>query len=269
VPTCPDGKIIAEYKVGATGTWTTGNFIVANEGDQVFIRAQTTGEYFITTHQLDGPTFSSLTVPEYQIDTNVQNIPTLPPYDNADRNNGLVDQSNNGKFVLTTADGCPTVITLKVLGVCDPGETEIIPEYRINGIWSSGENEITLETQDVLILSALPNQVEGDPLIVNITLPNGTTVNDNFNLGPVSKQQHEGTYLFVSEEGCSTTLEVNIEDPADGCFNYLENENTAFPIQPGIGVAGLDTISGISTDTNGSPCALLLEENFYQVMSFL
>ncbi len=222
VPDCPDGTITAEFKIGATGTWTQGNFITANEGDEVFIRAQTTGEYFITTHQVDGPTFSSTTTPEYQIDTGV-NIIGVPPYNNPDRNNGLVDQSNNGLFALTTAGGCATVISLTVLGNCDPGETEISPEYNINGVWCNNttrpcESEITINEGDALILSILPNTVPSFTIID----PDGIVYTGDQTFSAVTPTM-SGRYTFVSNEGCNTTLDITVNEVDCATFG-LETE---------------------------------------------
>ncbi len=253
VPDCPEGTIVAEFKVG-DGAWTQGEYINAPEGSVVLIRAQTAGDYFITTHQVDGPTFSSVTVPEYQIDTGVD-VFGLPPYDNPDRNNGLVDQSNKGQFVLTTAGGCATVITLNVGGVCEAGETEIMPEYTVNGVTGSGENELTLDEGTLLVISASPDDIDGTPLGIAITLPNGSTVEGDYAPGNISGLEHEGVYLITSDQGCSTTLTVNIVEPADGCYDIFENEDTDFPLEVGTYEAGLSSAFGTSADTNASPCA--------------
>jgi len=59
VPVCPENTIVAEYKVGATGTWTQGNFVVANEGDEVFIQENTLSPHTnlmgLLFHQLPPP----------------------------------------------------------------------------------------------------------------------------------------------------------------------------------------------------------------------
>uniref|UniRef100_UPI0026148D18 galactose oxidase-like domain-containing protein n=1 Tax=uncultured Maribacter sp. TaxID=431308 RepID=UPI0026148D18 len=207
VPNCPDGTIIAQFKIGSSGTWQTGNNINAVEGNEVYIRAQTAdGNYFVTTPQINGPTLSSggNINYTYQVDTNVSNL------GNPERNNGLVDLSNVGQFVLTTPEGCSSVINLNVIGVCGPLDTQIIPEYQINGNWSSGLNSITVNEGDLVVLSALPNDIAGNPLGITITLPNGDTVDDNYSLGNVAFT-HQGAYIISSEEGCSVSLNIDVQ----------------------------------------------------------
>ncbi|MCB4800346.1 hypothetical protein, partial [Neotamlana laminarinivorans] len=74
---------------------------------------------------------------------------------------------------------------------------------------------INVNQGDEVILSALPNEVD-----VTITLPDGSQVGDNYNLGDVVVSQ-SGIYTIESEYGCIITLEINIEDPnASPCSTY-------------------------------------------------
>uniref|UniRef100_UPI00261650A1 galactose oxidase-like domain-containing protein n=1 Tax=uncultured Maribacter sp. TaxID=431308 RepID=UPI00261650A1 len=207
VPDCPNGTITAQFRVGTTGSWQTGNNINAVEGDEIYIRAQvTSGNYYVTTPQIDGPTFNSNGNSNYfyQIDTSVHD------FGNPERNNGLVDQSNVGQFVLTTSEGCSAVINLNVIGVCGPQDTAVSPEYQINGVWSSGLNSITVNEGDLVVLSALPNDINGNPLDITITLPDGNIVDDNYSLGNVTTAS-QGSYILTSEEGCSVSLNLNVQ----------------------------------------------------------
>ncbi len=220
IPDCSGNPIVAEYKVGAAGTWTEGNNINVTEGSEVYIRAKNyVGEYFVTTIEPDGPTFSSVDdLPgfnadeAYQIDTNIF------PAGNPEKNDGLVGTSNEGKYVLTTAEGCLTVINLNVAGSCDSGDTQIYPEYQLNGVWTEGVagETISVEQGTTVVLSAAPNEV-GE---ITITLPNGTEVGDDYDLGPIDPIQ-EGTYIFSSPEGCTATLEIEVTSPDCGTFGLV------------------------------------------------
>lgn len=91
---------------------------------------------------------------------------------------------------------------------CTP--EQIIPEYRLNGVWSSGENDLTVSHGTAVAFSMLPNDIG-----VTIQLPDGTTVSDNHDLGPVSTD-HSGAYLLTSAEGCQTTINLTVEEaPAE------------------------------------------------------
>ncbi|WP_054560637.1 PKD domain-containing protein, partial [Croceitalea dokdonensis] len=169
--------LTVEYRIGSSGAPIEIDPVVSSEitallGSEVYIRAKDySGEYFLTTPQYDGPTYSTVTdsnrfTPDgwYQLDTGVNGF-ALPPWDDPDRNNGLVDYSNEGQFVLTTPDGCATAITFSILDTNNNG----------------------------------------------------------------------------------------------GCPDYLPNEDQSIFIVSGSSTAGLDSADGISTDTNGSPCALRIE----------
>ncbi|MEM6893951.1 MAG: PKD domain-containing protein, partial [Bacteroidota bacterium] len=206
---CSTQRIVPEYKIGPNGQWREGNVIEALKGSQVFIRAKNyPGEYFITTPQYDGPTFSSVNSTSrltaegaYQVDTYVYH------FNNPERNDGLIDRSNVGQFALTTTGGCSTVINLQLEISNENCETEIIPEYRLNGVWQSGENDLTVEVGTEVVLSMLPNTIS-----VEIELPSGQTVGDNFSLGQVTAVD-SGTYKLISEEGCIDFINLTVNDP--------------------------------------------------------
>ena len=204
VPDCASSALITEYKIGTTGTWITSNNINANEGEQVYIRLKDfTDEFVITTPEVDGNTISSLSdfnaAEGYQIGTGTK----------TGDNNGLLDTEDSGQYVLTTTEGCLAVINLSVIGVCGPEDTEIIPEYRLNGVWQSGENDLNVEEGTGVMFSILPNNLD-----VTVTLPDGTVVGDNFDLGEVTNVQN-GPYILTSEEGCSTIVHLTVGD--SGC----------------------------------------------------
>ncbi|WP_411030386.1 LamG-like jellyroll fold domain-containing protein, partial [Spongiimicrobium sp. 3-5] len=204
VPNCPPGTIVVEFKVG-TGPWTEGSNINASEGDEVFIRAKDyVGEYFATTPQSDGPTLSSASdftqATGYQLDTSVIS------------GDGLIDADDIGQYVLTTPTGCAAVINLNVVASCDPGDTQIIPEYRLDGVWLSGNNDVNVDVGTEVMLSALPNEVGGTQFVIMITLPDGRVVEDDYDLGSVDPSD-SGTYLITSVEGCQSVINLTVGDP--------------------------------------------------------
>lgn len=209
VTDCPEGTIVTEFKIGASGTWTESPNINAPEGSEVYIRAKDyVGDYFVTTPEIDGNTFMSTadfnTADGYRLDTGT----------NRGNNDGLVNVDDSGQYILTTADGCPAVINLTVIGTCGPGDTQIESEFRINGDWDTplnGQTEITLEEGTELWLSATPNEVNGSNLLITITLPNGDVVGDDYNLGPVSETS-QGTYIISSQEGCSVAVVLTVSE---------------------------------------------------------
>lgn len=212
IPDCGQNRIIAEYRIGSSGEWIEGSLVRAPQDSEVFIRAKNyDGEYFITTPQIDGPTFSSLTDTDvfisdnaYQIDTFVNSLGI------SDRNNGLMGISNTGKFALTTVLGCSTVVDVRILQNNDNCTGVVIPEYRLNGTWFSGTNDVNVNEGDELILSMLPNNID-----VQIELPNGNIVGDNYTIGQVSSI-HSGTYVIFSSEGCVDYLNVGVNSETGG-----------------------------------------------------
>ena len=206
IPDCRENLIIPEYKVGNDGDWIEGTLISAPLGSEVFIRAKNySQDYFITTPEYDGPTFSSHSSSDrltsegaYQIDTFVYAA------DNEERNNGLLDISNTGQYALTTANGCATIIEVKIARSNENCTSTLTPEYRLNGVWFSGVNDLTVNEGDELIFSMLPNDID-----VQIELPNGRVVGDNYTIGSVNSL-HAGTYVIFSSEGCVNYLNVGV-----------------------------------------------------------
>ncbi len=187
---CEEGDIIAQYRIGLSGTWlsvTPGRSLVVQEGGDIYLRAVTTGnQYYITTPQENGPTFNSSgsSTFEYQIDTEVF------PYGNPERNNGLVDITNQGQFVMTTADGCTAVFDLKVTVI---DETDGCPNQLINE-----DNAITLP-------KGISNQVE-----IAVGSPDNTNGSDCA-LRLVNADDNE-LYARHEIELDLTTLGINVGD---------------------------------------------------------
>ncbi|QCW99681.1 DUF1929 domain-containing protein [Aggregatimonas sangjinii] len=201
VPECVSQPLVAEYKIGASGTWISGANVNANEGEAIYIRIKDfSDEFLITIPEIDGDTFSSLsdfnTADGYRIGTGTRR----------GDNDGLLDSEDSGQYVLTTTEGCLTVINLSVIGVCGPEDTPIIPEYRLNGVWQSGENNLNVEEGTEVMFSILPNNLD-----VTVTFPDGTVVGDDYNLGEVTNVQN-GPYILTSAEGCSTIVHLTVGD---------------------------------------------------------
>ncbi|WP_282051003.1 galactose oxidase-like domain-containing protein, partial [Maribacter aquivivus] len=123
---CATEDIIAQYRIGVSGHWQTGNTLTIEEGGDIYIRAVTpNSQYYITTPQENGPTFDSDGSENYvyKIDTGVYKG------NNPKRNDGLIDISNQGQFVITTANGCTAVFDLQVIIV---DETDGCPNHLTN-----------------------------------------------------------------------------------------------------------------------------------------
>ncbi|NHF61237.1 DUF1929 domain-containing protein, partial [Flavobacteriaceae bacterium TP-CH-4] len=198
VVVCPPNTITAEYRIGSGGTWQSGNIVNAEEGQEVYIRANVPSgeEYFVTLPFRDQNRFSSVVdFPNFE-DTSAYKIDTF-----INGGNGLIAQNNTGLYALTTSSGCIATIDLRLSGGC---QNEVIQEYRINGVWQSGLSEITVEEGDDVMLSILPNG-----LGVTITLPNGSQVGDNYSLGSVTTAD-AGVYALTSDEGCTKYLTINV-----------------------------------------------------------
>ncbi len=191
---CAENTIVAQYKIG-DGSWQTGGTVFAAVGEEVYLRASVAGEeeYFVTLPYSQQNTFSSLDDFSNFEDTTAYKVDTF-----ISSGDGLIDSRNAGQYVLTTVNGCAVSIALEVIGDCD----SIEQEYRINGVWQSGEEEIIVDEGDEIVLSILPN---GVGLIT--TLPDGRKVGDNYNLGPITKNQ-EGGYILSAENGCIKQLKI-------------------------------------------------------------
>ncbi|WP_273566588.1 galactose oxidase-like domain-containing protein [Maribacter halichondriae] len=204
VPACPPGTITAQYRIGTSGPWTDGNVINAPSSSQVYIRAVATGTYYVTTAQNDNdsPTFESGT-------------------DFTQANGYLIDPATdigaNNQLTLTTAGGCPTVVTYNSIGECTAGETPISAEWQINdGAFlngNAGENvSVTITEGDKILLSVLPNQINGSNTVFDIILPNGTRINNvpNDYVIQSATSANDGAYQFVSDQGCSVVLNLTV-----------------------------------------------------------
>ena len=214
VNSCPEGTITAQYKIG-TGSWVTGNNINATEGEEIYIRANTTAtEYLITIPEINGNTLSSIASGFIQNDGYKLNTNTI-----SRDNDGEVSNEDSGQYVLTTIDGCIAVINLNVAGNCAIGDTPISAEWRIGGAGNSyltgnpGENvTITAGEGQEVRLSITPNSLSGNPLEYKLIQPNGSIVENLTSDYTIANAMPDntGVYLLESEEGCSVAINLTV-----------------------------------------------------------
>jgi len=180
-PTCVGEAIINEYRIN--GNWESGDdTIVVAQGTEVTLSMLPNG-IPVTITTPSGEKFG----------------------DNLDL--GAVTNANAGVYTLETDQGCTSTITVSVSDDIDPCSLgAIIPEYRLNGGWSSGENEITINENTNVVLSILPNNID-----FTLTLPDGSVRDGDYNIGNVTPSQ-SGVYILESSGGCREELTINVVD---------------------------------------------------------
>ncbi|PIB29923.1 hypothetical protein BFP77_04675 [Maribacter sp. 4U21] len=128
-------------------------------------------------------------------------------------------------------------------------ENSIIPEYQVNGVWDSGNDTLTITSGDTLTLSILPNDTE-----FTITLPNGETFPNDYDLGAVSTDM-AGTYIFTSAQGCTESFNLiingNPTEEEDSDNDGIFNNDDLCP----------DTPLGETVDANGCSPSQLDDDN--------
>ena len=113
---------------------------------------------------------------------------------------GSMNSSHSGIYTITSEQGCSSSFNVRV--PC------VIPEYRMDGIWYNGTENMNLSVQagKEITLSIMPND-EFNPII---KLPNGSTVGDSYTITNIQAAQN-GTYTFTSpKRGCSTTMNLKV-----------------------------------------------------------
>ncbi|WP_273567544.1 T9SS type A sorting domain-containing protein [Maribacter halichondriae] len=181
--TCPTGSIVPQYQVN--GTWFKGyNNLSVQPGAEVVL------SMYPEDIGLE------ITLPSGEVVGDEHSL-------------GAVTTANNGTYILTSEEGCTTEINLTVNEGTSSCDEILIPEYRINGKWSNGEDVITINQGSEVIFSMLPNGVA-----MALTLPDGTIVEDNYKISNFALSK-AGTYLLTSSQGCSKALEVNVVDECE------------------------------------------------------
>ena len=183
---CSDERLNVEYKLDADNWKVGSNEITIDEGVKVELRLSTSAQsYSIVLPNGDGTV-------------------------EGQHNLGVVTVKQNGVYRFVTDSGCSTTLNITVTPsdiICS--ESSIVAEYKINGDWRSGNGNLQVDPGTSMVLSMIPNGIG-----LTVTLPNGTTVGDNYNLGSVTEAD-SGTYTFTSEQGCKSTLNLVVGTPVD------------------------------------------------------
>ena len=178
---CPEGSVINEYRIN--GNWESGDDII-----------NVTSGTDVTLSMLPNGVVLTITDPngvEYGDNLNL----------------GLISVAQAGVYTIKTDEGCTSSITVNVSEDLDPCIMgAITPEYRINGQWSSGNNEITVDENTNIVLSMLPNTVD-----FTVTMPDGSVEEGDFNIGNVTPDQ-SGVYILETNSGCREELRINVVD---------------------------------------------------------
>ncbi|VAW10200.1 hypothetical protein MNBD_BACTEROID03-1097, partial [hydrothermal vent metagenome] len=191
-----------EYRIN--GTYFSGDdTITVNEGDEV--------SFSVLPNELPNVT---VTLPDGTV---VDDNFTI----------GRITMAQAGTYTLSSASDCS--VTLEVIVVADTG-CNIVQEYRINGVFESGADTITLNEGDNLAISILPNGID-----FVITLPDGTEVNGDYVMEEINPS-NAGTYTLSSRSDCSVTLEVIVV--ADTGCNIVQEYRIN-----GVFESGADTIT--------------------------
>ncbi|QCW98747.1 T9SS type A sorting domain-containing protein [Aggregatimonas sangjinii] len=240
----PDGTIVGDdYNLGAVTPANDGPYLLtSSEGCTTIINLTVEGDeegcspgQIIPEYRLDGVWSSGqndLTVAygtEVMFSMLPNNIGVTVELPNGtvvgdDYNLGAVTPANSGPYLLTSSEGCTTVVDLKVTESsesCAPGR--IIPEYRLNGVWSSGQNALTVTSGTEVMFSMLPNNIS-----VTVAFPDGTVVGDDYNIGAVTAA-NSGTYVLTSSEGCRTTIDLTVTVANEGSSSRGETVSMVYP----------------------------------------
>ncbi|MGB5553743.1 MAG: T9SS type A sorting domain-containing protein, partial [Flavobacteriaceae bacterium] len=176
-----DTQLITEYRIN--GEWLHGaDEITVNEGSEMIFSMLPNGVDL------------SITLPDGSV-----------VKDNYKINNFSTAMA--GSYVLNSIEGCTKTLNVAVVNECT--EDSIIPEYRLDGIWYSGDNEITVDVGTDVMLSMLPKETA-----FTIRKPDGTIVNDNYSMRNIGKEQ-EGVYTILTEHGCTETIALTVNSVAN------------------------------------------------------
>ncbi len=184
-PSCDN--VQAAYRINDEN-WVIGtNTVILDEGDALTLTLVPNGTVF------------TVTLPNGSVFNNAWSVANFTP-------------EMTGSYLLTTDEGCTETLFVRLDSEENP-VCDIIPEYRLNRVWYSGETNLTVDEGTEVVLSALPNDVA-----IRITLPDGRVVSDNYNLGLVTAA-NTGTYEFTTDDGCTVQLNLTVED--SGCDGIL------------------------------------------------
>lgn len=200
---CAPGAITSQYQIGAAAV-QTGEFVTVSEGEDIVLSASTaSATYYITPPSADENT--RVTAPPGI------GSPNITPGALALSN---IQASDSGRYVLTTAEGCMSFITVLVSGSCDPGDTPIMAEWSIDGgqtypVGEEGETvNVTATEGDEVRLSIFPNAIN-----FTVTYNGGQVYSGRADYKiDVATPSHSGSYYLESEEGCSVIINLDVEE---------------------------------------------------------
>ncbi len=93
-----------------------------------------------------------------------------------------------------------------VVNAAGPDCSTTMTEYRLDGVWLSGATDLEVDEGTEVVLSILPNDGTG----LQITFPDGTIANNDYNLGNVTTA-NSGTYVMTSGAGCQVNLNLTVK----------------------------------------------------------
>ncbi|MEH6679300.1 MAG: PQQ-dependent sugar dehydrogenase [Sediminicola sp.] len=126
-------------------------------------------------------------------------------------------------------------------------DASVIPEYRLNGQWSSGDTTLEVDEGVEVVLSILPNGVN-----FTIETPDGTFHNGDLNLGEVTPE-NAGEYILETSEGCTRTLTLTVAptEVADDDGDGVPNTEDDCPNTPDGAIVDANGCEPSSTDDDG------------------
>ena len=94
-------------------------------------------------------------------------------------------------------------------------------------------------------------------------IDDGTGITYSFEPSIAGVGSHTITYTYINENGCSaiSTDDIMVEQGVASCPDDLVNDDPAILVSSGTVVGGVDIVTGTTTDTNSSPCALVVTNN--------
>ncbi|MEM9650401.1 MAG: T9SS type A sorting domain-containing protein, partial [Bacteroidota bacterium] len=128
---------------------------------------------------------------------------------NGDLDLGNITLAQAGLYTFDSEEGCSGSLQIIVIDSCAP--ENFTPTYTIDGITDSGASEITVDEGSQLSLALAQTSIG-----FSIELPIGSSENGPLELGAISLDQ-AGNYIFRSENGCESTLTINVIESNDPC----------------------------------------------------
>ncbi len=174
-PVCPEGNIVGEYRIN--GSWQSGSgTLEVTEGDVLMLSMLPN----------DIPV-ESIALPDGRLVRDNHNL-------------GAVDVADQGRYLITSVEGCTTAIDL-VVGADCPADS-LVHTHEVGGI--PGTGGLVLADEGVSVTLGL-----GAAVGTVLELPDGTSVGVPYIIG-IAGVSDAGTYTLVNTEGCSTEIELRV-----------------------------------------------------------